>query len=160
MFLFNFILILVQEVNYEIYMNNWKLKNRLFSRCYPWETNKWKKIIDRKWCFLGHHSRLIFYSFKLDLGDEFSEETVKEPAKVRINKFSLFKYRLLHHNLHFFPSSFFFNPQKKILKLKILTWLPNTTICGNWIASEPTVLKTSCNLFTTGINASIIIWKF
>lgn len=35
------------------------------------------------------------------------------------------------------------------------TCVPSTTICGNWIESEPTVLNTSCNLFTTGINASI-----
>lgn len=33
---------------------------------------------------------------------------------------------------------------------------PRTTICGSWIESEPTVLNTSCNLFTTGIKASIL----
>lgn len=37
----------------------------------------------------------------------------------------------------------------------LLTWLPSTTICGNCIESEPTVLKTSCNLLITGISASI-----
>lgn len=36
---------------------------------------------------------------------------------------------------------------------------PRTTICGSWIESEPTVLKTSCNLFTTGIKASILYDK-
>lgn len=37
-----------------------------------------------------------------------------------------------------------------------LTWVPTTTICGNWIASAPTVLKTFCSLLITGINASIV----
>lgn len=36
------------------------------------------------------------------------------------------------------------------------TCVPSTTICGSCMESEPTVLKTSCNLFTTGISASIL----
>lgn len=36
------------------------------------------------------------------------------------------------------------------------TWLPSTTICGNCMESEPTVLNTSWSLFMTGIKASII----
>lgn len=36
-----------------------------------------------------------------------------------------------------------------------LTCVPTTTICGSWMMSAPTVLKTSCSLLITGINASI-----
>ena len=34
-----------------------------------------------------------------------------------------------------------------------------TTICGNCIVSDPTVLKTSCSLFMTGIKLSIMLIK-
>jgi len=36
-----------------------------------------------------------------------------------------------------------------------ITWVPTTIIWGNWMASAPTVLNTSCNLLITGINASM-----
>ena len=36
-----------------------------------------------------------------------------------------------------------------------VTCEPTTTICGNWILSEPTVLKASWSLFKTGIRVSI-----
>lgn len=36
-----------------------------------------------------------------------------------------------------------------------LTCVPTTTICGSWMMSAPTVLKTSCSLLITGINASM-----
>lgn len=38
----------------------------------------------------------------------------------------------------------------------VFTWLPSTTICGSWMASDPTVLNTSCSLLTTGMRASMI----
>ena len=38
-----------------------------------------------------------------------------------------------------------------------LTWFPITTIWGSWIASDPTVLKTSWSLFITGINPSMLM---
>lgn len=36
-----------------------------------------------------------------------------------------------------------------------LTCVPTTTICGSWMMSAPTVLKTSCSLLITGISASM-----
>lgn len=36
-----------------------------------------------------------------------------------------------------------------------LTCVPTTTICGSWMMSAPTVLKTSCSLLMTGISASM-----
>lgn len=39
--------------------------------------------------------------------------------------------------------------------MTFLTWVPTTTICGSWIISAPTVLKTSWSLFITGMRASI-----
>lgn len=39
----------------------------------------------------------------------------------------------------------------------ILTCVPTTAICGSWIMSAPTVLNTSCNLFMTGIRASMAL---
>ena len=41
----------------------------------------------------------------------------------------------------------------------LFTWVPMTTICGNCIVSDPTVLKTSCSLFMTGIKLSIMLIK-
>lgn len=38
----------------------------------------------------------------------------------------------------------------------LLTCDPKTIICGKCIASDPTVLNTSCNLLITGIRASIV----
>lgn len=49
------------------------------------------------------------------------------------------------------------NKKKKKEKF---TCEPKTTICGNCIESEPTVLNTSCNLLITGINASIFSFLF
>lgn len=37
------------------------------------------------------------------------------------------------------------------------TCVPKTTICGNCMASAPTVVKTSCSLLITGIKASMMV---
>lgn len=60
---------------------------------------------------------------------------------------------LCHHHITWIS-----NPPPNPFRIDVclFTWLPSTTIWGSWMASEPTVLNTSCSLLTTGIRASMM----